>query len=672
MIEQFVSDIQFEGQQYAVILRSPVQSGIISAIKLPDLPEGYTFYTAAEIPGQKMLAVFESEVPLFAEEEVSYQGQAIGILAGEDMPVLENLRNNISIEIEPVPVDSFEEKTGYFFDYPVIAKEVRSTEDTDMIFETAHSVVYSSWKTAPQYAARSEPFSAITVIQEDGLAVYVPTQWPGHVRTAVSKATGIEEERIVVYPTQIGEAFNELLWYPSLLACQCAVAAVRSNKTTVLSLSAEESLADVPKTPEILIQHRSALSEKKSIAAMHIFIIVHAGAFAPLIRKVLRQMTVTALGAYRIPHYRIEAVGLKTPQGFTDIFEGWGDSYTANALEHHIDKIILENHISPAEWRLENTVDAYTGVFSNVLHLLTTESNFSRKYAAYHVFNQTKKDAHDGRWRGIGLAIGFQHSGCAADFTYTVTMDLDVHNKLSVKAEPMSNRTRKIIRKLAASKLEIAEDDIMFTGLTTADMNDTGPATAGNTVSIVLPLVEQCLADLQDQRFRNPLPIGVSRSYRAPLAEGADTAAFISKTPAACIVELELDPVCYGVRILGIWFACSPGKIYDRKQTLSYLRKNIAAAISKTCKESLRYTDSGGVELPLSEYRMILPEETPEASVYILERETLMSAFDSIAINIVPAAYLAALNQILLSVPARIEAVPVLPQDIFNTLKGQK
>ena len=108
MIEQFVSDLQFEGQQYAVILRSPVQSGIISAIKLPDLPEGYTFYTAAEIPGQKMLAVFESEVPLFAEEEVSYQGQAIGILAGEDMPVLENLRNNISIEIEPVPVDRYD------------------------------------------------------------------------------------------------------------------------------------------------------------------------------------------------------------------------------------------------------------------------------------------------------------------------------------------------------------------------------------------------------------------------------------------------------------------------------------------------------------------------------------------------------------------------------------
>ncbi|WP_230974337.1 hypothetical protein [Treponema vincentii] len=53
MIEQFVSDLTFEGQRYAVIVRAPVSSGIISAVHLPPLPEGYAFYGAAQLPAQK-------------------------------------------------------------------------------------------------------------------------------------------------------------------------------------------------------------------------------------------------------------------------------------------------------------------------------------------------------------------------------------------------------------------------------------------------------------------------------------------------------------------------------------------------------------------------------------------------------------------------------------------
>ena len=49
-----------------------------------------------------------------------------------------------------------------------------------------------------------------------------------------------------------------------------------------------------------------------------------------------------------------------------------------------------------------------------------------------------------------------------------------------------------------------------------------------------------------------------------------------------------------------------------------------------------------------------------------------MSAFDSCALNILPAAYLAALNQILLRVSARIDTLPIRTERLFKALTGKK
>ena len=691
MIEHFVSDLTFEGQLYAVIVRAPVSSGIISAVHLPPLPEGYAFYGAAQIPGQKTVEVFEHSLPIFAAGEIEYKEQAVGILTGDNEATLEALRKDITIELEPIPEDSFEAGRPHtLFDYPIIAREDRTAGNIDSIFETASSTVFSSLKIASQYAARSEPFSAVTVFREDGLDVYVPTQWPFHVRAAVAKATGLAEEAVVVHPTQTGETFNELLWFPSLLACQCAVTAVLQQRTVSLNLSAEESRATAPKTPEMIIEHKSALSDTHSIEAMQISIIVNAGACCPLIGTILKQMTAAALGPYTVPNYRIEVRASKTADGLIDILEGWGDYYVSNALENHINKIIQDYNLSPAEWRTKNMPDDYSTVFSNLFELLTGKSDFICKYAAYNVFNRGKTDKRDGRWRGIGLAAGFQYSGCAADFTYTAEMTLDVHNRLSIKAEPAEDDLKKVIRKLAAKRLDIAESDITFAGLTTSDMNESGPATAGNTAGIVLPLVEQCLNDLQEQRFRNPLPISISRSTHTPQLDvppldtpqpnipsaenetGKTSVPFIAKTPAACIIELELDTVCYEIQIRKVWFACQTGKIYEKKQILNYMHKNIAAALSRTAKEALPSVETDDTPLPYSEYRLILPNEMPPLSVDIPERDNSMSTSDSCALNILPAAYLAALNQILLRVPARIDMLPIRTEHLFKALTGKK
>lgn len=684
MIEQFVSDLLDKAQRRAVIVRAPVLQGKIAAVRLPPLPEGYCFYAAGQLPACKTIEVLTYALPLFAIGEIDYKNQAVGILVGDDPVVLAALKKEITVVVEPNTepcIGAAHELSAY----PVIAQEVYSSGDSESCLMHASSVIRSSFKHASQYSPRSEPFSAVTIFREDGLDVYVPTQWPFHVRTTVARVTGLAEEAVVVHPTNTAETFNELLWYPSLLACQCAATAVIERKSISLCVSAEEGCEAAPKTPEVVIEHTSVVSADDEITALHISIIVNAGAYCPLIGAMLKHMALCALGPYNIRNYRIEARAVKTAEGLVDIFEGWGDYYTSNALENHINKIIHEHNLSPLQWRMNLITAEQSALFSSLFQLLAKKSDFSRKYAAYRVFNRGERDKHDGQWRGIGIAGGFQYSGCPEDFTYTAELTLDVHNQLIIKAEPAEKSIREIIKILAEEKLKIDDADSIFEGLTTKDMNVSGPVTANAAMSVVLPLIEQAVTDLQEQRFRNPLPINISRTVctsqlRMQNTHNKQYLPFIAKMPMACIIELGMDTVCYEIHIRNIWFACACGKVYGKNYILSLLRKNIVAALSRTAQGSLVCSIPCAASHPYVAYQPIPAKDIPPLSVTILEQEdatdtafntAAASAFDSCAFNILPAAYLAALNQILLRIPTRIEALPIRTEHIFKAATGE-
>ncbi len=677
MINQFVSDVRCNNAYHARIIRSPVSEGRLRNIQVPPLPAGYTLYTAQHLTQKKTLNIFDTLIPVFAESDIAYTGQAVGILIGADDRILRDLQKEIIVEIDPLSVDSFETEPVSLFDYPIITQKNCSKGNSDAVFETAQSVTYSSFTFAPQYPLRPEPFSVLTEIRDDSIHVFVPTQNPMLIRAALSRVTGLVEDAIVIHPTLLGQTSNELLWYSALLAAQCAFAAVKSGNSVRLTLLYEESVQVVPKTPEVTIQYKSAQSDTQTIAALNVFIIVNAGAYCPLIKHILTQMTAVALGLYSVPEYKIEAVALQTPHGLTDIFESWGEHFIINSLENHINAIIQNNNAVPSEWRLNNMSTEYKPIFSDIFESIIPKSDFLRKNAAYHLFNSVRKENHDGKLRGIGLAAGFEYTGCPMEAEYTVELSLETDHTLYVKTAAINEEIKHIAIHLITEHLEIPESDIVFAEVTTDDLKNNSPFIDCYINGLIPSLIEQCIVDMQEQRFRDPLPLSISRTYAIPqpakTIENTDEApvSFLSKTPAVCIIELELDPVCYEASVLGVWFSCNPGNIYLKKHAKSIIHKHIVTALSRTAKEVfLSPADLEG-ESVRPEHRIMLPTEIPKSSVHISQNKTAMSNNSSFGVfNLFPAAYLAALNQICIAAPVRLEKIPVLPQDTFGTFTG--
>ncbi|MBO4320599.1 MAG: xanthine dehydrogenase family protein [Treponema sp.] len=103
----FYSDLEFRDMLYAVIVRSPAKSGIISSISHGDLPEGYYLFTAKDVPGINLIDTPQGKVPVFSEGNISYLGEPLGILVGPDEKTVNELYGEIQFTFDSNTIDSY-------------------------------------------------------------------------------------------------------------------------------------------------------------------------------------------------------------------------------------------------------------------------------------------------------------------------------------------------------------------------------------------------------------------------------------------------------------------------------------------------------------------------------------------------------------------------------------
>ena len=97
---KYVDDIKIEGMLYAKTVRSTKSKANIKKIILPDLPKGYYKVDYHDIPGKNVVSVIFDDMPVFTEKTVTYYGEPIMLIVGEDKDVITDLIAKIEIEYE--------------------------------------------------------------------------------------------------------------------------------------------------------------------------------------------------------------------------------------------------------------------------------------------------------------------------------------------------------------------------------------------------------------------------------------------------------------------------------------------------------------------------------------------------------------------------------------------
>ena len=696
----FLEDIYPQHLLYGITIRSPIANGRLKLIQFPVLPENYSYFTARNIPGENRLE--GTSIPILAESKLSYIGEPIAILLGQDKIKLEEFAKECKV--------IYDEETPEFNAIePAAAIREIQMGDTKSVFEKPGIIIAGSYITGIQDHWYAEPAGAVTYYEKvkqsppDGsianspggekgekaekkenklkkkeklLIVKTATQWPYHVKRSVARALGIEQSNISVETTSLSLHMDGKLMFTSLVACHAALGTFFTNRPVRLILNREEDFFYSPKRCKSNIDIVTTIDDKGNITAAEVDISVNLGAYGVNSEEILDQVCLGVIGYSKIDNLRITAKANPSnipPQG---PFSGFGLAQGFFAMQRHISQISETIQTDPVEWRKSRynpSLIMPSGITSKnnisvekLIDSVTAMSDYYRKWTSYELLRQSRREKpimyeKGENLRGIGMTLGFQGNGLLYhgedNGIYTVEVTLTKENFLEIKTSITSSDEdyAKIWAKVVSSILSVEPEKIR---LITDRAPDGGPSCASRNITALTKLVEKCCLAIRKQRSHDPLPITVRRSLKPQYGslwqgrfmpregKNMDISGFSKLGMAACVVEVSIDIVECIPKIRGIWLGVDGGKIISENRARRNLTRGAAQALGWAFSENIEYSDGA---LPKTKYDKFVISSYLDIPVFNIDFLSTASqepkGIGELPFTCIPAAFLQAVSQ---------------------------
>ena len=408
--KSFYTDLEMDGMLYAVFIRSPVNSGIIKSITHPKLPSGYKLITALDIPGSKVVKILDCEIPIFAETNILYKGEPLGMIVGPNQVVLQELLGEIvikfvtedsvcekKIENTTIKEDDFvesnisedileKEKSEILTNDEIvnninvedkieveendieksIQKDVsekilfhRSVSfggDVEQIFSESEIQIEGNYSSVVSSCYNGEPIGALASYKQNVLSIYSPVTWFSQARRTISAVTGIELQQIEIKKTLSAGDNSQKVWYSTILLAQLALATMLCGKPVKIFFSNEEQMSYFARSMPVAVNNRTSINSDGSISSMIISIAVDTGSYNPFVKEIIDRLVIASTGCYFPANCKIEAYAVSSRAAPVSVNLQRIDSPVFFAIENHIQQICHKIGFLPDEFRLKNSI----------------------------------------------------------------------------------------------------------------------------------------------------------------------------------------------------------------------------------------------------------------------------------------------------------------------------
>ena len=304
----YVCDMTLPDMQYAYMVRSTIARGRIKAIHVPELPEGYYFISAKDIPaqGKNELWMIAKDWRCFAEDYVLYVGETIGLVVGPDRSVLKRLKAQIKIDYEEqtpaVTIDDgihcvggpmFPEKNSNVM-CELFCEKGRPMDE---VFAEADEVFEETIETPYQEHVHLETNSAIADMEDGKFVFYASAQCPFYIRKSIAGLLDIPYDDIIVRQCTTGGAFGGKEHFPDVLCGALLVAENKIRKPIKMVFDREEDTQfSVKRHPSKCI-YKTAVKDGK-ITGVYGHIYYNCGAYLSSSYVVLQRGVFHGNGVY--------------------------------------------------------------------------------------------------------------------------------------------------------------------------------------------------------------------------------------------------------------------------------------------------------------------------------------------------------------------------------------
>jgi len=679
----YVADFPTEGMLFGKLLHSKKPHARIIDVKIPPLPDGYLIVDKNDVPGVNRVHIVEDDTPVFAEETVEYIGDPILMAVGPDEKEVLRIINAIDVVYEDLPaIISLRDADTVFFNYEI------NKGDIEKAFAEADKVFEEQFETGLQEHCYLETQGVIAEAHDGRMTVHGSMQCPYYINRAVAKVLGCGPSDVQIIQDETGGAFGGKEDYPSIVACQAAVAARKAGKPVRLIFDRREDMEFTSKRHPSLCTYRAAVKDGR-ITAMDIDVIYDAGAYTTLTPVVLQRGIICADGVYSIANLHVRGRAVKTNTVPNGAFRGFGGPQTFFAIEMMMDHIannLGEDSLEFKEKHLAQQGDAtstsgeyhFPVPIPAMIEEVDNACGFRRKRAEY-------AKPQTGRYRrGIGMSLFFHGAGFTGsgerDFIKAVAK---LHKRsdgiveILAASTDMGQGLKTTLTKIVANELRLPLDRVVFDNADTDRMPDSGPTVASRSVMIVGELLRRAAASLREQ-WKDGEDLTITENYRSPdYIIPFDIAtfrgdAYPTYSWAVNAIEVEVDTLTGLTSILGSYGSFDVGTPIDINIITGQMEGGVLQGIGYASMEQIAADAKGRIRNNnFSDYIIPTAMDAPNIKTMIHVEKYPDGPYGAkgageLPIVGIPASYTEAMEMAL---GTRINHIPFTAEDTMKALQ---
>ena len=479
----FGADVNFPGQLYAAVCRSPHAHAKIVSIDTVEAQRvrGVKLILTGEDVGV-LFGQFISDQPILAVGKVRFQGEAVAAVAADTLEAARIAADRIKVEYEqltPVTcIDDALKKDAVLihedwskYKLAGAAKPVKDSNisdrfhlqsgDIENAFLLADLVVENVYETAMLQHATMETHTATVLCDSDGLRVWTPGQSPFVLQEQLSVIFSLPINKVQVITTEIGGSFGnkyELRAEPIAAALAMRI----PGKPIKLTYERHEEFTSTGVRSPCRIYLKTGVNFNGTLVAQESRIYWDAGAYVTTSPRVNINAGYGACTPYKIPHVRIDGYCVMTNKPLGTAFRGFGASEIAWAYESQMDILAGKLGIDAVEFRLKNLLgegdtspsgETVTSVGTKDCLLAVAKSIGWAPGGASQVMD-------DGRLRGKGVACFSKITGTPSNSSVIIMLNSDSTVTVAQGGMEMGQGAETVISQIVAESLGIPYENV--------------------------------------------------------------------------------------------------------------------------------------------------------------------------------------------------------------------
>lgn len=601
----YVDDHVIDGMIYGRLLRSAKAKARISAIQLPELPEGYFVVDKNDVPGINQVHIVQDDTPVYAAEMVEYVGDPILMVVGPELKEVERIRDEIVIVYEELPaILDMRKSDTIFFNYNYEKGNI------EQALAEADQVFVETFQTGYQEQAYLETQGIIAYPHNGRMTVRGSLQCPYYVHGAVAKALGYAGKDVQIIQDVTGGGFGGKEAFPSILACQVAVAAKKANKPVKVVFERREDMEFTSKRHPSISTYKVAVKNGE-ITGMDIDVMFNSGAYTTLSPVVLQRGLICANGVYRIDNLRVTGRAAKTNTVPCGAYRGFGAPQTFFAVEmimDHIAKALGMESLELKEKYMVKQGDATSTSGKYHFHVPLPEMVARMDELTGYRNKRKQYQQQTGRYRkGIGLSMFFH--GCG--FTGSGERDLikavaRIRKNTDDTVEVLASNTdigqglKTTFCKIVADTLGIPYEQVYIENPDTDRVPDSGPTVASRSLMTVGGLLQKAA-----QRLKKDWKPGeeqvieehfVEPDFVIPFSlEKFKGDAYPTYSWSVNVIEVEVDTLTAFAKVVGAWGIFDVGVPVDLNIIQGQMQGGFLQGIGYASMEQMDYNDKGRI-----------------------------------------------------------------------------